>query len=468
MEIIIAAGIPVIMLLGTYVFGLYTRRNLLWILFCLFWGAVSYQIYFLLLPKLIGLDVRPELVRVIFAPLIQYTIISLGVFFVIKKEKYDNLVDGAVYGLTSGLGYAAYENYLGLPAFLEQSVELAAMQAFSVSLVYATAASIIGVAISQFQFHENRGRRLLLLFVGLGAGMGYTVLFNFLVVTRFGGDILPAVFSVGGVTLLGLYVTGLLRKILIQVGVEKRRADSLLEIVIPIGVELSTEKNFSRLVEKMLLEAKSFCKADAGTLYLMNDNHLEYAVVRNDSLEIAMGGTSGQEITLPPIHLQDETTGEPNYRNVAAYAALTGKTVNLVDAYSAKEFDFSEVKEFDQNTGYQSVSFLTIPLKDLEGKVLGVLQLLNPLETRRKKIVPFDKNLQQLMESFSSLACAALQGYIQEQDLRKEIQDLRIEIDVVKRKEQVDEITDSSYFRDLQRKARGFRDTRQKEEASPE
>ncbi|GAB4496611.1 MAG: hypothetical protein OHK003_02300 [Anaerolineales bacterium] len=57
------------------------------------------------------------------------------------------------------------------------------------------------------------------------------------------------------------------------------------------------------------------------------------------------------------------------------------------------------------------------------------------------------------MNSFSSLASAALEGYIQEQKLRSEIRELRIEIDQVKRQKQVAEITDSTYFKELQRKA---------------
>lgn len=88
--------------------------------------------------------------------------------------------------------------------------------------------------------------------------------------------------------------------------------------------------------------------------------------------------------------------------------------------------------------------------------MLGVLQLINALNSRRE-IISFDSNLQQLMESFSSLATAALEGYILEQNLRKEIQQLRIEIDAVKRNKQVDEITNTDYFKNLQERAKTLR-----------
>jgi len=462
MTILIIAGIPVIVLLVMAIFGLYTRRNFGWVLLSFAWGIIGYGALFFLEPKLIEMGLDIQKVNILIAPLLQYTFVSLGVFFIIFQEKFDNLIDGAVYGVASGLGYATCEDFITLTPILEKSLESALLQALSLTLVYVTAAGIIGVAISQFYF-RHRVNRITLLLSGLGAGIGYTVLYKFLVDLGIGGDILSAAFGIGGLTLVGLYLTGLLRKILIQVGIEKRRADSLLEIVIPIGVELSKEEDFGRLLEKMLLEAKSFCKADAGTLYLLDNKQLEFAVVRNDALDISIGGTSGNTITFPPLKLYKEETGKPNHSNLAAYAALTGKTINIKDSFESDEFDFSGTREFDERTGYLSVSFLTIPLKNNEGEILGVLQLINALDSRKRTIIPFDKNLQQLMESFSSLASAALEGYIKEQKLRSEIKQLRIKIDGGKRQEQVDQITDSSYFRILQNKVKELRDAEKKE-----
>ena len=461
MAVIISVGIPIGVLLVMAIFGLYTRRNFGWVVLSLVWGIIGYGVNFLVEPKLFEIGLDTQDVNILIAPLIQYIFISLGVFFVIFREKFDNLIDGTVYGVAGGIGYAAFENYIKLPSFLEKNLESALLQGLSLSLVYATAAGIIGVAISQF-FFRHRTNRITLLLSGLGAGVGYTVLYKLLIDLGLGGDMLSAAFGVGGFTLIGLYLTGLLRKILIQVGVEKRRADSLLEIVIPIGVELSTEENFGRLLEKMLLEAKSFCKADAGILYLLHEKQLEFAVVRNDTLDISIGGTSGNEVTFLPINLY-EKTGEPNYSNLAAYSALSGETVNIEDSFESDEFNFSGTREFDDRTGYLSVSFLTIPLKNNDCEILGILQLINALDSRTKTIIPFDKNLQQLMESFSSLAGAALEGYIKEQSLRSEIQQLRIEIDVGKRQEEVDQITNNSYFRILQSKAKELRDTDKKE-----
>jgi GAF domain-containing protein len=91
------------------------------------------------------------------------------------------------------------------------------------------------------------------------------------------------------------------------------------------------------------------------------------------------------------------------------------------------------------------------------GVVLGVLELLDARDPEGARPIPFDHNLQQMMESFSSLAVAALEAYIREQSLRQEIRQLRIEIDEVKRQQQVSEIVESDFFQDLQARARAMR-----------
>jgi GAF domain-containing protein/HAMP domain-containing protein len=239
---------------------------------------------------------------------------------------------------------------------------------------------------------------------------------------------------------------------------EKKRSNDLLNVVIPIGVALSAEQNFDRLLEKILLEAKSFCNSDGGTLYLRTDSEdLKFVIVRNDSLDIAMGGTSGRPIDFPAVSLYDEATGEPNHSNVAAHVALTGTSINIHDAYEAEGFNFSGTKTFDQSTGYRSTSFLTLPLKNAYDQVVGVLQLINALEPHTSRVIPFDPSLEQIVGSLSSLATVALEAYKRERSLRQQIQQLRIEIDEVKRKKQVTEIIETDFFQDLQDKAREIR-----------
>ncbi len=260
-------------------------------------------------------------------------------------------------------------------------------------------------------------------------------------------------------------MTSQLRQTLFQVRKEKKRADDLLNVVIPIGVELSSEKDFNRLLEKMLIEAKQFCHADAGVVYMKEDNRLKFVIVRNDTLKIAMGGTGGKQITFSRLPLElpvydDETTSGAQHQSIAAHVATTGETINITDAYQSDIVADYGPGVFDEKTDYRSISYLTIPLKNSEGEVLGVLQLINAQDPESGQIIPFDPNLQQMMGSYSSLAAAALEAYSREQSLKQQIQQLRIEIDEVKRQKQVSEIVDSDFFQDLQAKARLIRSRR--------
>lgn len=228
----------------------------------------------------------------------------------------------------------------------------------------------------------------------------------------------------------------------------------LLRKVIPIGVSLSAEKDFNRLLESLVIEAQAVTNADAGTLYLAENNELKFVILRNTSLNLAMGGTSGNEIPFYPVRLHN-ADGSENRANVASHVALTHKPINIADAYQADGFDFSGTKNFDARTKYRSKSFFTIPLQNNEGRVIGVLQLINAKDAETGEIIPFADD--DALEALVLLATAALDGYILEASLRQEIAKLKIEIDESRRANQVAEITETSYFRELKDKAQQMR-----------
>ena len=232
--------------------------------------------------------------------------------------------------------------------------------------------------------------------------------------------------------------------------------EKLFKRLTEIGIALSAEKDLDRLLEMILVEAKRIANADGGTIYLYEDSgdkpvhadgqridqrssgnrrdthmrrdrarggpdaapasdarraptgRLTFAIVRNDSLGIAMGGTTGQEIPFPPLDLHDRATGENNIRNVAGLAALSGETVNIPDAYADEEFDFSGAKAFDEANDYRSTSFLTIPMKNRADEVIGVLQLINAHDEETGEVCPFEPEYQQLIEALASQAAVSL------------------------------------------------------------
>ena len=180
-----------------------------------------------------------------------------------------------------------------------------------------------------------------------------------------------------------------------------------LEQLNAIGASLSAERDIDRLLEAILTAAKTITRADGGTLYRVTEERtLRFEIVRTSSLRYYLGGTTGNPVPFYPIQLYKD--GRPNQSMVAAYAALTGKTVNIADAYTADGFDFSGTRAFDTKTGYRSKSFLTVPMRNHDNETIGVLQLINAMEPSTGAIVPFSPSDQRLAESLASQAAIAL------------------------------------------------------------
>lgn len=185
---------------------------------------------------------------------------------------------------------------------------------------------------------------------------------------------------------------------------------STLRRLIDVGIALSAERNHDRLMERILLEAKDIYNADGGTLYVKDRDRLVFSVMRTDTMNIKMGGTTGTKIPFPPLALYG-ADGKPNHNSVATHVAITGQLVNIPDAYVAKDFDFTGTKKFDAANNYRSKSFLTLPLKNYENEVVGVLQLINARDRTTGEVREFDVARQSFVEALASQAAVALDNH---------------------------------------------------------
>ncbi|MDP3610117.1 MAG: HD domain-containing phosphohydrolase [Methylophilus sp.] len=185
-----------------------------------------------------------------------------------------------------------------------------------------------------------------------------------------------------------------------------------LERLNAIGVALSAEQNTNRLLETILLGAQELTHADGGTLYTISEQQsLKFEILRNTTLNIALGGTTNQPIPFPPLPLYLDN-GTPNLNMVAAYCAIQQTTINIEDAYAPDQgFDFSGTRAFDERTGYHSQSFLTVPMRNHENEVIGVLQLINAKDPVTHQIIAFSDSHQRLVESLASQAAIALTNH---------------------------------------------------------
>ncbi|WP_292932123.1 HD domain-containing phosphohydrolase [Noviherbaspirillum sp.] len=182
-----------------------------------------------------------------------------------------------------------------------------------------------------------------------------------------------------------------------------------LEQLTELSVELSTTHDTTVLLEKILRTAKSMTHADGGTLYRISADkkNLCFSISINDTLGMYQGGLSGNEVAIPDIPLTT-STGTKNLGAVAAYAANTGVSVNIQDVYKVDVFNFSGMRKFDETYHYHSQSFLTVPMQDHEGELIGVLQLINARDPHTGQTQPFSDTDQRFIEALASQAAIAL------------------------------------------------------------
>lgn len=180
-----------------------------------------------------------------------------------------------------------------------------------------------------------------------------------------------------------------------------------LEKLVKIGIALSSEMNIDHLLEMIVHGAKQITHADGGTLYRIYGNAIKMEIVHSDSLGIKLGGSSGIPVNMPdiPLYLTD---GSPNLKNVVSYSVHGNKTINIIDAYNEQAFDFSGTKAFDRQNNYRSKSFLAVPMKNHQGDIIGILQLINSIDETDNSVTGFDEISQHITEALASQAAIVL------------------------------------------------------------
>jgi len=139
--------------------------------------------------------------------------------------------------------------------------------------------------------------------------------------------------------------------------------------ILKVIEELNTLKDVDAILDKVLGEARAMTGADAGSIYLIEGDHLRFSYVHNDTL------FQGPDASR---HLYTDFTVPVNERSIVGYAAMTGETLVIPDAYAlAEDLPYSFNKKFDLDTGYRTRSMLTIPLKTFQNRIVGVMQLIN-------------------------------------------------------------------------------------------
>ncbi|MGD9873626.1 MAG: GAF and HD-GYP domain-containing protein [Kiritimatiellia bacterium] len=168
-----------------------------------------------------------------------------------------------------------------------------------------------------------------------------------------------------------------------------------------LGADFNRVKDLDILMERILRGARIYSSADAGSIYLLEDEFLHFSYTQNATLEKKLppgGKLIYSSFTLPV-----------DKKSIAGYSACTRATLNIADAYAiSPDAPYHFKPGFDASSGYRTRSILTLPLLATEKQVLGVLQVINALDVDGH-VVPFTPEAQRQMEMFAGMAAAALE-----------------------------------------------------------
>jgi HD-GYP domain-containing protein (c-di-GMP phosphodiesterase class II) len=167
-----------------------------------------------------------------------------------------------------------------------------------------------------------------------------------------------------------------------------------------IGIALSSETNLEKLLELIVFEAREFTAADAGSLYIIEEDTLYFRVSQNDTLSQRPDPPPGFKPY--PLPLSKES--------IAGYVAITGQPLNIKNVYDLPDsapYQFNP--EFDLRNDYVTRSMLVVPMKDRQGEIIGVLQVINA-KGEEGAVVEFPKSVEDLVMSLASQAAVAIRN----------------------------------------------------------
>lgn len=184
----------------------------------------------------------------------------------------------------------------------------------------------------------------------------------------------------------------------------------LMEIL-EIGIQMAQETNRNHLLQMILDKSMEYANCDAGTLYLYENGALTFKLMRTDSQNINKG-KDGEKIELPPVPLREE--------NICAYSAIHRQVLNIEDVRTCDMFDFSGPKRYDEMTGYRTKSMMVLPITNHEDKLIGVVQLINAMDSSGT-VISFDPAMEPVIRSLASQAAIVLSNLLFTEEIKQQM-----------------------------------------------
>lgn len=178
---------------------------------------------------------------------------------------------------------------------------------------------------------------------------------------------------------------------------EQEKLDSLTRL----GIELSQINDLDILMERVLTRARQFVNADAGSIYIRQNDWLHFSYSQNDTLQKKL--PRGEKLIYSTFRIPIDT------KSIAGYVAATGRSLNIEDVYALEvTLPYSFSKQFDETTGYKTRSMLAVPLENSSRNILGILQIINS-QDENGNISVFSRQDERIMYHFAAVAAVALE-----------------------------------------------------------
>lgn len=181
---------------------------------------------------------------------------------------------------------------------------------------------------------------------------------------------------------------------------------SSAEHLIDLCLALSREKDLTRLLDLIVTKARQLTNAEAGSLYIVETDHLSFEVLQNGPMGLYYTKAEQSAPPMPSVPLKKG--GRPNVSNVSSCVALSGLPVHIEDLYAPGQREFSGVKDWDRSSGFRSVSMLALPLIGYKDDVVAVLQLINRKDDKTGEIRAFKQSDIHIMSAIASQAAVAI------------------------------------------------------------
>lgn len=170
--------------------------------------------------------------------------------------------------------------------------------------------------------------------------------------------------------------------------------------ILTITEALNQIKDIDSLLDRVLLEARRFSRADAGSIYLLENQKLRINFVQNDTLTQKESGKK---------FLYQNHTLNINDQSMAGYVALTKKPLIIADAYRLGEnVPYKFNRSFDELANYRTCSVLTVPLITSYGKLIGIMQIINAMDDKNT-VIPFSNEDELVVSYFANHAAGCIE-----------------------------------------------------------